>query len=60
MLYSTGATWTTKLGLFGAQRLTMLLNIDNVTNRRYWNSVQTGTYGIGMDRTAKFTLKMDI
>jgi len=60
MLYSTGAAWTTKVGMFGARRLTMLLSIDNLTNRRYWNSVQTGTYGIGMDRTAKFTLKMDI
>ena len=41
------------------RRLTFLLNVDNLTNLRYWNSVQTGTYGIGMDRTIKMTMKMD-
>ena len=56
-LYNAGIGYTTRI--FG-KRAAFQLNGDNLANRRYWNSVQTGTYGIGMDRTAKFTLKMDI
>jgi len=59
MLYSLGAIWTVR-GVLGSQRLTMLLNVDNLTNRRYWNSVQTGIYGVGMDRTIRLTIKMDM
>jgi len=42
------------------RRITFLLNVDNLTNLRYWNSVQTGTYGIGMDRSIKMTVQVDI
>ena len=35
------------------------VNVDNVANLRYWNSVQTGTYGIGMDRSVKFNARID-
>jgi len=35
------------------------LSVDNVGNLRYWNSVQTGTYGTGMDRNIKFNTKVD-
>ena len=41
------------------RRASFQLALDNISNRRYWNSVQTGTYGIGMDRSARFNAKMD-
>ena len=46
--------------MINARRLTFLLAVDNLANLRYWNSVQTGTYGIGMDRTVRMTIKMDM
>ena len=36
------------------------LNVDNLANLRYWNGVQTGTYGIGMDRSFKFNIRVDL
>ena len=59
VLYSAGASWVVSDHALNVRRLTFLLNVDNLTNLRYWNSVQTGTYGIGMDRTIKATVKMD-
>ena len=59
VLYSAGASWVISDRALNLRRLTFLLNVDNLTNLRYWNSVQTGTYGIGMDRTIKMTMKMD-
>jgi len=60
VLYSAGASWVIADRMLNVRRLTFLLNVDNLANLRYWNSVQTGTYGIGMDRTIKMTMKMDI
>ena len=60
VLYSAGASWTVADRMLNVRRLTFLLNVDNLTNLRYWNSVQTGTYGIGMDRTIRTAIKMDI
>jgi iron complex outermembrane receptor protein len=56
VLYSAGAGYVTpnrnpKVGF--------LLNVDNLANLRYWNSVQTGTYGIGMDRTVRMNMRID-
>ncbi|OLD45633.1 MAG: hypothetical protein AUG04_01700 [Deltaproteobacteria bacterium 13_1_20CM_2_69_21] len=59
VLYSAGASWVVSNHALNLRRLTFLLSVDNLTNLRYWNSVQTGTYGIGMDRTIKATVKMD-
>ncbi|BAL27204.1 TonB-dependent siderophore receptor [Azoarcus sp. KH32C] len=55
-LYDVGVNYATKIGGY---RTSFGLNIDNLTNERYWNSVQTGTYGIGMDRSIKFNAKID-
>ncbi|CAN5424384.1 TonB-dependent siderophore receptor [soil metagenome] len=55
-LFSLGSGYTSTL--FG-RKTALTLNIDNLTNRRYWNSVATGTYGAGMDRTVKFNAKID-
>jgi len=40
-------------------RATFLVNVDNLANLRYWNSVQTGTYGTGMDRSVKMSARVD-
>jgi len=55
-LYTAGAGYTTRIA---GHRAFFQLNVDNIGNLRYWNSVQTGTYGIGMDRTFKFNTKVD-
>jgi iron complex outermembrane receptor protein len=55
-IYSAGAGYVTPNPY---PRVALLLNVDNLTNLRYWNSVQTGTYGIGMDRTVRMNMKLD-
>ena len=42
------------------KRVAFQVNADNLANKRYWNSVQTGTYGIGMDRSIKFNIRLDM
>jgi len=56
-LYNIGASYSTRIQ---GRRTTFQLAIDNLANKRYWNSVTTGTYGIGMDRTIKFNVKFDL
>jgi iron complex outermembrane recepter protein len=55
-LFDAGFTYAT---LVRGHRTSFSVNIDNLANKRYWNSVQTGTYGIGMDRTIKFNARYD-
>jgi iron complex outermembrane receptor protein len=55
-LFSAGAGYVTRLAGY---RAAFQFNVDNIGNLRYWNSVQTGTYGTGMDRTFKFNAKFD-
>ena len=55
-LYNAGAGYVTRLAGY---RTAFQFNVDNLGNLRYWNSVQTGTYGTGMDRTFKFNAKID-
>jgi outer membrane receptor protein involved in Fe transport len=43
----------------GTTRAVFLVSVDNLTNIRYWNSVQTGTYGTGMDRSIKMSARVD-
>ena len=42
------------------QRAVFLLNADNLANIRVWNSVQTGTYGTGMDRSIKMSARFEL
>ena len=56
-LYDLGANYATRIG---GQRVSFQLVVDNLTNKRYWNSVQTGTYGIGMDRSIRFSARIDL
>jgi iron complex outermembrane receptor protein len=57
ILYSAGAGYVTRVQ---GHRFSVQLNVDNLLNLRYWNSVQTGTYGTGMDRSIRMGMKMDI
>ncbi len=55
-LYSAGIGYTTRIQKV---RTAFQLTVDNIANLRYWNSVQTGTYGTGMDRSFKASAKFD-
>ena len=55
-LYTTAAAYVTRIEGY---RTSFQVTVDNIGNLRYWNSVQTGTYGTGMDRTFKFNAKID-
>jgi iron complex outermembrane receptor protein len=55
-LYTVSAGYVTRIA---GRRVALQLNVDNVANKRYWNSVQTGTYGTGMDRAVKMNAKVD-
>src|SRR5229473_1470623 len=55
-LYSAGIGYATRIQKV---RSAFQLSVDNIANLRYWNSVQTGTYGTGMDRSFKASAKFD-
>jgi iron complex outermembrane receptor protein len=55
-LFDAGLSYATRIA---GRRASFTLGVDNLGNKRYWNSVQTGTYGIGMDRSLKFNAKID-
>ena len=64
--FATGAQFLVKRGTpikglqtIAGKRVALQVTVDNAANKRYWNSVQTGTYGIGMDRSIKFNAKID-
>lgn len=56
-LYTAGANYSTRIS---GKRTTFQVTIDNLTNRRYWNSVSSGAYGAGMDRTLRLSAKIDL
>jgi iron complex outermembrane receptor protein len=56
VLYSAGAGYLTPNRY---PRVAFNLQIENLANLRYWNSVQTGTYGTGMDRTVRMNMRID-
>ena len=55
-LYGLGAGYVTRIM---QRRASFQFNVDNAANKRYWNSVQTGSYGTGMDRSFKLSAKID-
>jgi len=55
-LFNFGVSYATRIQ---GRRASFQIVIDNLANKRYWNSVTTGTYGIGMDRSIKFNAKFD-
>ncbi len=44
----------------GTSRAIFAVNVDNFANIRVWNSVQTGTYGTGMDRSIKMSARFEL
>ena len=56
-LFDAGVGYATHIN---GRRTSFQVVVDNLANKRYWNSVQTGTYGIGMDRSIKFNVKFDL
>jgi iron complex outermembrane receptor protein len=55
-IYSLGASYATRIG---GKHVDFKLAVDNLFNKRYWNSVQTGTLGTGMDRSVKAVARID-
>ena len=55
-LYTASAGYATNIG---ARRASFQLSVDNLANKRYWNSAQQGTFGTGMDRSFKLNTKLD-
>lgn len=55
-LFNAGVGYATKIA---GRKASFQVSIDNIANKRYWNSVATGTYGAGMDRSIKFSAKFD-
>ncbi len=55
-LYTASASFATRIA---GHRASFQFGVDNIGNLKYWNSVQTGTYGTGMDRSFKFNTKFD-
>jgi TonB-dependent siderophore receptor len=55
-LYSASAGYVTKID---GRRASFQLSVDNLGNKRYWNSAQQGTFGTGMDRSFKLNTKVD-
>lgn len=41
-----------------ANGLTLQLNADNITNKRYWNSAGNGLLGVGLPRQVKLTARV--
>ncbi len=56
-VFSAGVGYSARL----AQRKTALqLNIDNLSNKSYWNSASGGAYGVGMVRNLKLSAKLEL
>lgn len=55
-LLTAGANYATRVAGY---RTSFQLNIDNLANKRYWNSVSSGAYGAGMERSLRFSAKLD-
>ena len=56
-VYSAGIGYSTK---FAGRKTALQLNVDNLSNKSYWNSASGGAYGIGMVRSVKFSAKVDL
>jgi iron complex outermembrane receptor protein len=44
---------------WGEQRITTQLNIENLTNKDFWNTAGNGLVGVGAPRTTKLSVTMD-
>lgn len=55
-LFNAGASYATSIA---GRKTSFQFSIDNLTNKRYWNSVSSGTYGAGMERSLRFNSKVE-
>jgi TonB-dependent siderophore receptor len=55
-VFDAGLSYGTRIQ---GHRVSFQIAVDNLSNKRYWNSVTTGSYGIGMDRSIRFNAKVD-
>jgi iron complex outermembrane receptor protein len=56
-LLTVSANYATQLA---GHKATFQVSVDNLANKRYWNSAQQGSYGIGMDRGIKASAKFEM
>lgn len=55
-LFSGGAAYQTKIA---GHKTNFQLNVANLANKRYWNSVTSSAFGAGMERSIRFSVKTD-
>jgi iron complex outermembrane recepter protein len=55
-LFNLSANYLTRIA---GKPTSFQVSVDNAGNKRYWNSVSNGLYGIGMDRSIRFGARMD-
>jgi iron complex outermembrane receptor protein len=54
--YTTGTVGARYGWKFGRADVTAQLNVDNVTNEKYWNSTGNGLLGVSLPRTTRLTV----
>ena len=55
-LFNAGARYTTE---WFEKKVTLQLNVENLTDKSYWSAVGSGYLGYGKPRTVKFTGRVD-
>jgi iron complex outermembrane receptor protein len=55
-LLSAGASYQTRIA---GTKTSFQLGIENLANKRYWNSATSSAFGAGMDRSIRFSAKFD-
>jgi len=56
-LYSAGANYQTKIE---GKNVTFQLGVENLANTRYWSSATSSAFGAGMDRSIRFSSKVEL
>lgn len=56
-LYTLGARYVTKIA---SHATTFQVNVENAADKRYFNAVGFGFMGVGLPRTIKFNVKVDL
>jgi iron complex outermembrane receptor protein len=56
-LFSAGAAYETRIA---GNRTALQFGIDNLANKRYWSSATSSAFGAGMDRSFRFSAKVEL
>ncbi len=54
---TVGARYRTKVG---GKAVTFQANVDNLTDKDYWSTAGNGLLGVGLPRTVRFALRMEL